>query len=172
MHCTEKYNLQHLCIPNQKLIHLLVNITRCHLHHGKRQFATFVSIPTRNWHIYWDENVFLLCTTGIFRVQRNPHYYAEIFYQFLHTNQYFLNATLILSHTLHTHITEGSIFISELCLSNLEFGCLNNLKYLIEWSKLASEKKGQDENSHNQLEWKHVPFSSINIFVISILDPM
>ena len=46
---------------------------------------------------------FLLCTTGNFRIQRHLHYYVGIFYQFLHTNQYFLNTTLILSHTTHTH---------------------------------------------------------------------
>ena len=40
-------------------------------------------------------------------VQRNPHYYPGItqgfFYQFLYTNQYFLNTTLFLSHTPHTY---------------------------------------------------------------------
>ena len=114
-----------MCIPNQKLIHLLVNITRCHLHHGKRQFATFASIPTRNWYIYWDENVSYCAPQGI-------SVYRDIF---IITLEYFINFYTLINifstqlwfyhtphththkhtHThTHTHITEGSIFISEL----------------------------------------------------------
>ena len=128
---------------------------------------------------------FLLCTTGNFRIQRHLHYYVGIFYQFLYTNQYFLNTTLILSHTTlthtqthtHTHTRTRTLLrvpflFLNFCLSKLEFGYLNNLKYLIEWWKLASEKKGQDENSHKQLGLKYVPFTFINHFIISILDPM
>ena len=81
-------------------------------------------------------------------LQRNPHYYPRIFYQLLYTNQYFLNTTLISSdrqtdrhahtHTrTHAHITHISLrvpFLSlNFCVSNMEFGYLNNLKYLNEW---------------------------------------
>ena len=111
--------------------------------------------PTRNWYIYWiilEDTIYMrkdnlqhlyiyLQETDTFIgmrifptvhhqkllcLQRNPHYYPRIFYQFMYTNQYFLNTTLISSdrqtrthtytHTCthHTHITESSIFISEL----------------------------------------------------------
>ena len=48
-----------------------------------------------------------------------PHYYSGILYQLLDSNQYFFKTTLVLSHhtTLHhttPHITDSSIFISEL----------------------------------------------------------
>ena len=60
-------------------------------------------VPTRNWYICWNENVphyasqgFPLCR------EKYPHHSPEIFYQLLSTNWYFLNTTLVVSHT-HTH---------------------------------------------------------------------
>ena len=96
--------------------------------------------PTRNWYIYWiilEDTIYMrkdnlqhlyiyLQETDTFIgmrifptvhhqkllcLQRNPHYYPRIFYQFMYTNQYFLNTTLISSDRqtdrqtdTHTHI--------------------------------------------------------------------
>ena len=106
----------------------------------------------------------------------------RFFYQLLYTNWYFFNTTLVVSHTYtctlnlshththtshlltltHTHITEGSIFIYEFCLSN-DRSWANSIIWNIWMSDKASEKKGQVENSCKQLELKHVSFTSINM---------
>ena len=94
-----------------------------------------VFIATRNWYIYlddirryhciiWEKIIWMICInlpetyllgwecfplyTKLSNVQGNPHYYPEVSYQLLYTNQYFLNTTLVLSHihaqtNTHTH---------------------------------------------------------------------
>ena len=147
------------------------------LHCKGKIICNICIFPTRNWYIYWiilEDTIYMrkdnlqhlyiyLQETDTFIgmrifptvhhqkllcVQRNPHYYPRIFYQFMYTNQYFLNTTLISSdrqtdrhahtHTrTHAHITHISLrvpFLSlNFCVSNMEFGYLNNLKYLNEW---------------------------------------
>ena len=77
----------------------------------------------------------------------------------LNTNQ--RNSGFI-THT-QTHILLKIPFSSlNICLANQEFGYLHCLNYLNEQEKLTSEKKGQVENSHKQLELKHIPFAAIN----------
>ena len=89
--------------------------------------------------------------------QGNRHYYPGMFYQLLYTNQYFLNTILVSSH-IQTHTSVKVLFSSlNFCLSNQAFGYLNDLKYFKEWWKFTSEKKGQFENSHKQLELKYIP---------------
>ena len=77
--------------------------------HGKNDLQ-HLYIRTRNFYIYWDENVshcapkvIPLCT-GKYR-----HYFLGIFHQLLYTNQYFLNTNLVLSHK-HT-LTNTSLKI-------------------------------------------------------------
>ena len=147
------------------------------LHCKGKIICNICIFPTRNWYIYWiilEDTIYMrkdnlqhlyiyLQETDTFIgmrifptvhhqkllcLQRNPHYYPRIFYQFMYTNQYFLNTTLISSdrqtdrhahtHTrTHAHITHISLrvpFLSlNFCVSNMEFGYLNNLKYLNEW---------------------------------------
>lgn len=87
------------------------------------------------------------------------------------------SSQLRLYHT-HTHIyahkyTNTSLKVPfsflNFCLLNEELGNLNNLKYLNKCYKNTSEKKGQIENRYKQLEFKHVPFTFINVFVFSNL---
>ena len=147
MDCMEKINLQHLYIPNQKMIHLLRNIR----HHGKRQFATFVSIPTRNWYIYWNENVSYCTPQGISLCTEKfsllSWYYLGIFFINFCILINIFSTQLILSHAYTTH-TSLWVPLSSLnfCLSNLDFGYLNNLAYLNEWWKPVPEIKGQAKN--------------------------
>ena len=147
------------------------------LHCKGKIICNICIFPTRNWYIYWiilEDTIYMrkdnlqhlyiyLQETDTFIgmrifptvhhqkllcLQRNPHYYPRIFYQFMYTNQYFLNTTLISSdrqtdrhahtHTrTHAHITHISLRVSfsslNFCVSNMEFGYLNNLKYLNEW---------------------------------------
>ena len=112
-------------------------------------------VPTRNWYICWNENVphyasqgFPLCR------EKYPHHSPEIFYQLLSTNWYFLNTTLVVSHThththacIHTHLfthahTSLKVPFSSLnfCLSDEELGYLNNLKFWMS-DKNSSQKR-------------------------------
>ena len=154
-HCTAwENNLQHLYIPTRNWYINCDNRTY-HCIARKNIICNICVFPTRNWYIYWlilQDVIYIMGKDNLqhlhlylqetdtfigmrmfptvhhreFPYKRHLHYYVGIFYQFLHTNQYFLNTTLILSHTTHTHtqthththththITEGSIFISEL----------------------------------------------------------
>ena len=146
-------------------------------------------VPTRNWYIYCDnirryhcitwENVCMICIylpetdtfmgmwmfPAVYHMEfsyalENPHYYPRMFYQLLYSNQYYLNTNLVYHTYTNTHTSLKVPFSSlSFCLWN-QFGYLNSLKYLNEWQKITSEKKGQVENSLKQLELKHVPFTS------------
>ena len=134
----EKNNLQHLYIPNQKLIHLLRNIRRYHLHQGKRQFATF--IPKRNWYIYWNVNVSYCAPQGISLCTEKSSllswYYPGIFLSIsVYYSIFSQHNPVFITHT--THILLRVPFSSaNFCLWNLEFDYLNNLPYLNECWKL------------------------------------
>ena len=133
----------------------------------------YLYIPTRNWYIqyiHWNENV------------SHCVYHREL--PFLQGNSLTIPLRFFVNCYIRTNISSTQLFITHaythiktwthhqrfnFWLSNEEFGCLNHLKYLNKWQKLTSEKKGQVENSYKQLESKHVPFTSINIFFCNFL---
>ena len=84
--------------------------------HGKDNLH-HLHIPTRNWYIYWDENVSHCAPQG--SPQCILTITLEIFYHLLYTKEYFIT---------HTHISLKVPFSSlNFCLSNQEFGYLHNL---------------------------------------------